>query len=180
MQRSPASGQALLRAVARRTSASLKRQHRRRAFRHFQDAGLIDILTCGATHGYMPLLGTDEMRSRSGPHRRQDPHPPLRSSTPPASGFPNAATVPPGSGATPFSSPALDPNDPGSEAEIAPGFDRIGIEDRLLLSQASASSSSTLTSSKTPSPSTRSPYSSASHHPARGSAEPPTPPSDSR
>ncbi len=29
-------------------------------FRHFQQAGLIDIITCGATHGYMPLLGTDE------------------------------------------------------------------------------------------------------------------------
>jgi 1,4-alpha-glucan branching enzyme len=29
-------------------------------FRRFSDAGLIDILTCGATHGYMPLLGTDE------------------------------------------------------------------------------------------------------------------------
>ncbi|HEX4577163.1 MAG TPA: DUF1957 domain-containing protein, partial [Edaphobacter sp.] len=30
------------------------------AFRHFNDIGLIDIITCGATHGYMPLLGTDE------------------------------------------------------------------------------------------------------------------------
>ena len=29
-------------------------------FRHFNDAGLIEIITCGATHGYMPLLGTDE------------------------------------------------------------------------------------------------------------------------
>jgi 1,4-alpha-glucan branching enzyme len=29
-------------------------------FRHFNDIGLIDIITCGATHGYMPLLGTDE------------------------------------------------------------------------------------------------------------------------
>ena len=31
-----------------------------RGFRHFNDAGLIEIITCGATHGYMPLLGTDE------------------------------------------------------------------------------------------------------------------------
>jgi 1,4-alpha-glucan branching enzyme len=31
-----------------------------KAFRHFNDIGLIDIITCGATHGYMPLLGTDE------------------------------------------------------------------------------------------------------------------------
>ena len=29
-------------------------------FRHFNDAGMIEILTSGATHGYMPLLGTDE------------------------------------------------------------------------------------------------------------------------
>ncbi len=29
-------------------------------FRHFNEIGLIDIITCGATHGYMPLLGTDE------------------------------------------------------------------------------------------------------------------------
>jgi 1,4-alpha-glucan branching enzyme len=30
------------------------------AFCHFNDIGLIDIITCGATHGYLPLLGTDE------------------------------------------------------------------------------------------------------------------------
>lgn len=29
-------------------------------FRHFQDTGAIEIITCGATHGYQPLLGTDE------------------------------------------------------------------------------------------------------------------------
>jgi 1,4-alpha-glucan branching enzyme len=29
-------------------------------FRHFNDIGLIDIITCCATHGYLPLLGTDE------------------------------------------------------------------------------------------------------------------------
>jgi len=29
-------------------------------FRHFNDTGSIEILTCAATHGYMPLLGTDE------------------------------------------------------------------------------------------------------------------------
>ncbi|MHB8303470.1 MAG: glycoside hydrolase family 57 protein [Acidobacteriaceae bacterium] len=29
-------------------------------FRKAADAGLIDIITCGATHGYFPLLGTDE------------------------------------------------------------------------------------------------------------------------
>ena len=29
-------------------------------FKHFHQAGLIEIITCSATHGYMPLLGTDE------------------------------------------------------------------------------------------------------------------------
>jgi 1,4-alpha-glucan branching enzyme len=29
-------------------------------FKHFQDQGAIEIITSGATHGYMPLLGTDE------------------------------------------------------------------------------------------------------------------------
>jgi 1,4-alpha-glucan branching enzyme len=29
-------------------------------FRHFNDTGMIEVLTCGATHGYLPLLGTDE------------------------------------------------------------------------------------------------------------------------
>jgi len=29
-------------------------------FRHFNDTGLISIITCCATHGYLPLLGTDE------------------------------------------------------------------------------------------------------------------------
>jgi 1,4-alpha-glucan branching enzyme len=31
-----------------------------RGFRYFNDKGLIEIITCAATHGYMPLLGTDE------------------------------------------------------------------------------------------------------------------------
>ncbi|QHN04915.1 DUF1957 domain-containing protein [Granulicella sp. WH15] len=29
-------------------------------FKHFHQAGLIEIITCAATHGYLPLLGTDE------------------------------------------------------------------------------------------------------------------------
>lgn len=29
-------------------------------FRHFQEQGSIEIITCAATHGYLPLLGTDE------------------------------------------------------------------------------------------------------------------------
>lgn len=31
-----------------------------RAFKHFQDAGLLEIITCGATHGYLPLLNRNE------------------------------------------------------------------------------------------------------------------------
>ena len=30
-----------------------------RGFRHFYESGAIEIITCGATHGYFPLLGTD-------------------------------------------------------------------------------------------------------------------------
>jgi len=30
-----------------------------RGFREFNDAGLVEIFTCAATHGYFPLLGTD-------------------------------------------------------------------------------------------------------------------------
>jgi 1,4-alpha-glucan branching enzyme len=30
------------------------------AFRHFNDIGLIDVITTAATHSYLPLLGTDE------------------------------------------------------------------------------------------------------------------------
>ncbi|HEY7404571.1 MAG TPA: 1,4-alpha-glucan branching protein domain-containing protein [Candidatus Angelobacter sp.] len=30
-----------------------------RGFRRFYDSGAIEIITCGATHGYFPLLGTD-------------------------------------------------------------------------------------------------------------------------
>jgi len=30
------------------------------AFKELQDSGTIEIITCGATHGYLPLLGTEE------------------------------------------------------------------------------------------------------------------------
>jgi len=30
------------------------------AFRFFQEEGSVELITCGATHGYFPLLGTDE------------------------------------------------------------------------------------------------------------------------
>ena len=30
------------------------------AFKHFQDIGVLEIITCGATHGYFPILYTTE------------------------------------------------------------------------------------------------------------------------
>ena len=44
-------------------------------FRRFEESGAIEILTSGATHGYMPLLGTDEsvraqVRTAVAAHRR--------------------------------------------------------------------------------------------------------------
>jgi 1,4-alpha-glucan branching enzyme len=29
-----------------------------KAFKHFQDAGYLEIATCGATHGFLPLMGS--------------------------------------------------------------------------------------------------------------------------
>jgi 1,4-alpha-glucan branching enzyme len=45
------------------------------AFRRLQDAGIIEIVTCGATHGYLPLLDRDEsiqlqLRAAMATHRR--------------------------------------------------------------------------------------------------------------
>jgi 1,4-alpha-glucan branching enzyme len=33
-----------------------------RAFRELQDAGVLEIITCGATHGFLPLISTPEAR----------------------------------------------------------------------------------------------------------------------
>ena len=30
------------------------------AFKHFQDIGVLEIITCGATHGYFPILYVNE------------------------------------------------------------------------------------------------------------------------
>lgn len=38
------------------------RRHLVRAFRELQDAGIIEIITCGATHGFLPLISTEEAR----------------------------------------------------------------------------------------------------------------------
>ncbi|HEY6350040.1 MAG TPA: 1,4-alpha-glucan branching protein domain-containing protein [Candidatus Angelobacter sp.] len=46
-----------------------------KGFRYFYESGAIEIITCGATHGYFPLLGTDEsiraqVRTGVETHRR--------------------------------------------------------------------------------------------------------------
>jgi 1,4-alpha-glucan branching enzyme len=91
-------------------------------FRHFNDAGLIEIITCGATHGYMPLLGTDEsvraqIRTAVNTHIRHiGKHP--RGIWAPECGYRPAGF---------WNYPV--PNADGSPA--APGFNRIGVEQAL-------------------------------------------------
>jgi len=69
-RRHEASGEAQLHRLARFYHEWYTRIHRSyeerfsgdviAAFRRLQDEGLIEIITCGATHGYLPLLGRDE------------------------------------------------------------------------------------------------------------------------
>jgi 1,4-alpha-glucan branching enzyme len=93
-----------------------------KAFRHFNDIGLIDIITCGATHGYMPLLGTDEsvraqIRTAVSTHIRHiGQHP--KGIWAPECGY----------------RPAGFWNYPVANADgtpTPPGFDRIGVEQAL-------------------------------------------------
>jgi len=97
-----------------------------KGFRHFNDAGLINIITCAATHGYLPLLGTDEsvraqIRTAVQTHRRHiGRHP--RGMWSPESGYRPAGF---------WTYPVLDAAPPESKAEPRPGFDRIGIEQAL-------------------------------------------------
>jgi 1,4-alpha-glucan branching enzyme len=93
-----------------------------KGFRHFNDIGLIDIITCGATHGYMPLLGTDEsvraqIRTAVDTHIRHiGKHP--RGIWAPECGYRPAGF---------WNYPV--PNADGSPTP--PGFDRIGVEQAL-------------------------------------------------
>ena len=91
-------------------------------FRHFNDTGLINIITCGATHGYLPLLGTDEsvcaqVRLGVATHERHFGAPP-RGIWVPECGYRPA-------GFWNYPVGAAD----GSPAP--PGFDRIGVEQAL-------------------------------------------------
>ncbi len=91
-------------------------------FRHFDETGLISIITCAATHGYMPLLGTDEsvraqVRVAIATHIRHfGKHP--RGIWVPECGYRPAGL---------WNYPV--PNADGSPA--APGFDRMGVEQAL-------------------------------------------------
>ena len=91
-------------------------------FRHFDDIGLISIITSCATHSYMPLLGTDEsvraqVRTAVATHQRHIGRPP-RGIWAPECGYRPAGL---------WSYPV--PNPDGSP--IAPPFNRIGVEQAL-------------------------------------------------
>ncbi len=91
-------------------------------FRKFNDLGMIDIITCGATHGYMPLLGTDEsvraqVRIGVETHKKHlGKHP--RGIWAPECGYRPAGW---------WEFPVL----PNGAAEHWKGFDRIGVEQAL-------------------------------------------------
>lgn len=91
-------------------------------FREFNDKGLIEIITCPATHGYLPLLGTDEslraqIRTAVAVHQHHLGKPP-RGMWAPECGYRPAGL---------WSYPI-----PGSDgAPLAPAFDRIGVEQAL-------------------------------------------------
>ena len=93
-----------------------------KGFRHFNDAGLIEIITCCATHGYMPLLGTDEsvraqVRTAVTAHQRHiGKHP--RGIWAPECGY-----RPGGFWNYPVTQQDGSP--------IAPGFNRIGVEQAI-------------------------------------------------
>jgi 1,4-alpha-glucan branching enzyme len=93
-----------------------------KGFRHFNDVGLIDIITCGATHGYMPLLGTDES-VRAQIRTAVDTHIHHIGKHPKGMWAPECGYRPSGFWNYPVA------NADGSPA--APGFDRIGVEQAL-------------------------------------------------
>ncbi len=93
-----------------------------KGFRQFNDKGLIEIITCGATHGYMPLLGTDEsvraqVRTAVNTHKRHI------GEHPKGIWAPECGYRPSGFWNYPVG------NADGSPT--APGFNRIGVEQAL-------------------------------------------------
>ena len=91
-------------------------------FRHFQQTGQIELITCCATHGYLPLLGTDEslraqIRTAVDIHTRHIGHAP-RGIWLPECGYRPAG---------PWEFPVT----PAGSYELLPAFDRIGVEQAL-------------------------------------------------
>ena len=91
-------------------------------FKHFHDAGLIEIITCCATHGYLPLLGTDEsvraqIRTAVQTHIRHFGQPPK------GIWVPECGYRPAGLWSYPVARPDGIP--------VADAFERIGVEQAL-------------------------------------------------
>jgi 1,4-alpha-glucan branching enzyme len=91
-------------------------------FRHFNDSGMIEILTSGATHGYMPLLGTDES-VRAQVRTAVETHVRHLGRTPRGIWAPECGYRPAG----PWNYPVLQ----SGSNEPLPGFDRIGVEQAI-------------------------------------------------
>ncbi len=91
-------------------------------FKHFHQAGLIEIITCGATHGYLPLLGTDES-VRAQVRTAVETHIKHIGEHPKGIWVPECGYRPAGFWSYPV------PNADGSPTP--PGFDRIGVEQAL-------------------------------------------------
>jgi len=90
-------------------------------FRRFAEIGMIELLTCSATHGYMPLLGTDEsvraqVRTAVAVHERHFGRRP-RGIWSPECGYRPAGH---------WEFPKLD-----GQEEQRQGFERIGLEEAL-------------------------------------------------
>ena len=91
-------------------------------FRHFNSTGLISLITCPATHGYLPLLGTDEsvraqIRTAVKVHTRHIGEAP-RGIWSPECGYRPAGL---------WSYPVPEPDN----APAQPAFERIGLEQAL-------------------------------------------------
>ena len=88
-------------------------------FRHFDEVGLVSLITCAATHGYLPLLGTDEsvraqIRVGVDTHIRHLGRPPA------GIWLPECGYRPAGVWSYPVGNPDGSP--------LPPAFDRIGID----------------------------------------------------
>jgi len=91
-----------------------------RGFREFDDKGMIELITCGATHGYMPLLGTDESL-RAQVRLAVDTHERHLGKRPRGIWIPECGYRPAGKWAYPV---------PATEA-LPEAFERIGVEQAL-------------------------------------------------